>query len=446
MPRSRHVMGAMAPGDVVVEVFRRLLHGQQFSSFSAMEEAIARFSEDLLWSRWVFRLDVCERPVTDENVDPEVVTSFQFDILVSKGRKSLTEDYKYKVAMRHVQPIVEKLKSCGSRRFEELLREADAFGNQIMNVPSGCLHGALFDLPPQPNGDEMETDTRDKVVRCQMREEGDVLIAQWGSNQYPSVRVLRNDPLPPNFHIRGRPSIISQPITGIHTFDLPACGLSDIALWLRTVESRFALRRITKEETQFHYLVAASPLEIATDLRGIMDSQLTETPYTTLKKALISCVSPSTQKRLQPLISEEDLGERKPTQLIRRLEQLSEGQQLEDTMFKQLLLQRLSSSVQAPLAPNILSSSVQMLAETADRKLEYYQPPTLVNFCTRVLTTPTIDDVVKRLDALTLEVSQLRTTSVHGRCSPPITRRPRSPTPNQPTVDGFYWYHQYLLF
>ncbi|BHF71094.1 hypothetical protein SprV_0401414900 [Sparganum proliferum] len=156
-------------------------------------------------SRWVFRLDVCERPVTDENVDPVAVTSFQADILVSKGRGPLTEDYKYRVAMRHVQPIVEKLKSCGSRRFEELLREVDAFANRIMNAPSGCQHGSFVDLPPQPSGDEVEDDTSDEVVRCQMREEGDVLIAQWGSNQDPSVRVLRNDSLLPNFHIRGRP-------------------------------------------------------------------------------------------------------------------------------------------------------------------------------------------------------------------------------------------------
>nr|VZI47264.1 unnamed protein product [Spirometra erinaceieuropaei] len=46
----------------------------------------------LLKSRWVFRLDVSEMRVTDENVDPEAVTSFQVDILVSKGRGPLTED------------------------------------------------------------------------------------------------------------------------------------------------------------------------------------------------------------------------------------------------------------------------------------------------------------------------------------------------------------------
>nr|VZI26258.1 unnamed protein product [Spirometra erinaceieuropaei] len=165
----------------------------------------------------------------------------------------------------------------------------------------------------------------------------------------------------------------SQPIAGIHTFDLPSVWLGDIALWLRTVESRFALRQITREDTKFHYVVAALPMDIATDLRDIIDCPPTEAPYTALKEALISRISLSTQKRLQRLISEEDLGDRKPTQLLRRLEQLADGQKLDATMFKQLFLQRLPPSVQAILAPNIPSSTVQMLAETADRVLEYYQ-------------------------------------------------------------------------
>nr|VZI39670.1 unnamed protein product [Spirometra erinaceieuropaei] len=110
-------------------------------------------------------------------------------------------------------------------------------------------------------------------------------------------------------------------------------------------------------------------------------------------------------------------------------------------MFKQLFLQRLPPSVQAILAPNIPSSTVQMLAETADRILEYYQPPVTVNVASRSTTVPTIEDVVKRLDALTLEVSQLRATRVYNPRSPAISRRPRSFTPNKPTVDGFCWYH-----
>ncbi|BHF74013.1 hypothetical protein SprV_0401709700 [Sparganum proliferum] len=117
----------------------------------------------------------------------------------------------------------------------------------------------------------------------------------------------------------------SQPIAGIHTFDLPSVWLDDITLGLRTVESRFALRQITRENTKFHYVVAAFPMDIATNLREIIDCPATEAPYTALKEALISRISLSTQKRLQRLISEKDFGDRKPTQLPRCLEQLADG-------------------------------------------------------------------------------------------------------------------------
>ncbi|BHF84585.1 hypothetical protein SprV_0902773600 [Sparganum proliferum] len=123
------------------------------------------------------------------------------------------------------------------------------------------------------------------------------------------------------------------------------------------------------------------------------------------------------------------------------MEQLADGQKLDATIFKHLFLQQSLPSVQAILAPNIPSATVQMLAEAADRILEYYQPPVTVTVASRSTIAPTIEDIVKRLDALTLEVSQLRATRVYNRRSPSITRRPRSPTPNQPTVDGFCWYH-----
>nr|VZI41935.1 unnamed protein product [Spirometra erinaceieuropaei] len=233
----------------------------------------------------------------------------------------------------------------------------------------------------------------------------------------------------------------SQPVAGIHTFDLPTVWLGDIALWLRVVESRFVLRQITGEDTKIHYVVTALPMDIATDLRDIIDCSPTEAPNTALKEALICRISLSRQKRLQRLISEEDLGGRKLTQLLKRLEQLADGQKLDVTMFKQLFLQRLPPSVQAILAPSIPSSTVQRLTETVDRILEYYQPPVTVNVASRNTIAPQ-SRMPSNAWMPSLEVSQLQATRVYNPRSPAVTRRPRSPTRNQPTVDGFCWYHR----
>ncbi|BHF59896.1 hypothetical protein SprV_0100285700 [Sparganum proliferum] len=192
----------------------------------------------------------------------------------------------------------------------------------------------------------------------------------------------------------------SHLIAGIPTLDLPTVCVGDIALWLRVVESCFTLRQVTRDDTKFHYVVTALAMDIATDLRVITDH-----PPTVLKKALMTRISLSTQKRLKRLISEEDLGDKNPTQLLRRLEQLAGGRSLDATMFKQLLAQKRSSSVQAVLAPNTPSSSFQMLTETADRIPKYYWSADAVRVASGITAapaSPTIENVIKLLDALAL--------------------------------------------
>ncbi|VDL99611.1 unnamed protein product [Schistocephalus solidus] len=153
-----------------------------------------------------------------------------------------------------------------------------------------------------------------------------------------------------------------QTITGVHTFDLPAVWISDIALWLRTVASRFALRQLTRADTKLHYVLAAVPMDITTDLSNILDSPPTE--------ALISHISLSTQKLLQCLISEEDLGDRKPTQLLSCLDQPPDGQKFDGTMFKQLL----SSSCPPLRKQKRYSTPTIAKANSEARKFQLFPP------------------------------------------------------------------------
>ncbi|BHF65695.1 hypothetical protein SprV_0200870800 [Sparganum proliferum] len=80
----------------------------------------------------------------------------------------------------------------------------------------------------------------------------------------------------------------------------------------------------------------------------------------------------------------------------------------------------------AILAPNIPSSTVQLPAATADRIIEYYQPPITVNVASHITAAVTIENVMERLDDL--EVSQFRASRAFRRRSPSIARRHRSPT------------------
>ncbi|BHF66774.1 hypothetical protein SprV_0200979600 [Sparganum proliferum] len=173
-----------------------------------------------------------------------------------------------------------------------------------MLFPTSVVEGEL------QNVKEAKSSDPDNIPATFLKELANELSEPLAVSPFHPIRALTfnltvNAPvLYPNYLTSDRHRLImsndstSQSIAGIHTFDLPSVWLGEIALRLRTVESRFSLRQNTREDTRFHYVVAALPLDIATDLRDIIDCPSTETPYTALKEALISRISLSTQKHL----------------------------------------------------------------------------------------------------------------------------------------------------
>ena len=109
-------------------------------------------------------------------------------------------------------------------------------------------------------------------------------------------------------------------------------------------------------------------------MRDILVSPPTVKPYQVLKTELMKRTSASEQKRLHQLLTAEELGDRKPSQLLRRMEQLLGAKQLEDSIFKQLFLQRLPHHVQSILASSRDDMTVNQLSELADRILEVASP------------------------------------------------------------------------
>ena len=95
-----------------------------------------------------------------------------------------------------------------------------------------------------------------------------------------------------------------------------------------------------------------------------------ENPSTTLKEALTVRTAESTQLRVQRLISGEELGHRKTSQLLRRMQQLVRYSTIGETILQHMFLQRLPSNVQLVLAGIFDEMTLNKQAELADRMME----------------------------------------------------------------------------
>ena len=223
-----------------------------------------------------------------------------------------------------------------------------------------------------------------------------------------------------------------QAVGGVQ-LKLPPYWPNDPELWFTQVEAQFITRGITVEKTKYAYIVSSLQSEYAQEVRDVLLSPLTTEPYTHLKSELIKRTSASEQKRLHQLLTAEELGDRKPTQLLRRMEQLLGGAKLESSIFTQLFLQRLPHHAQSILASSRDAMTVNQLAQLADRIVEVHvsSSPGISNISsTNAAAAPSPqssacshgDDVKTLADQvmqLTLQVQSL-TTELHqdrGRSS-----------------------------
>lgn len=171
-----------------------------------------------------------------------------------------------------------------------------------------------------------------------------------------------------------------QPQASAVSLKLPDFWPSDPELWFAQAEALFAAQNITQEKTKFGHVVRVLPAQYATEVREII-LRPPEDPYTALKTELQKRVSPSKRQRLQQLLHVEELGDRKPSQLLRHMLKLRGGTLTDaatDELFRELFLQKLPLTVRTALAVH-KDASLSDLADMADHMAEVQGPPAPVN-------------------------------------------------------------------
>ena len=232
---------------------------------------------------------------------------------------------------------------------------------------------------------------------------------------------------------------------------LPPFWPKDPALWFAQIEAQFTTRGITVSKTKFDYVVSSLSPEFATEVRDLLLQPPAEQPYETLKRELTNRTSLSEQRRLQQLLTSEELGDRKPSQVLRRIQQLlgDKATTMDATFMRELFLQRLPPNVRMVLTPSAGDLNLDQLAQLADRIMEASPTPAIAATHTTPTTnqlTTQVEELTRRLDELSTQMSKAVNafTRRRSRSRSPARRRwpPPSTTDSSNTAPNLCWYHQ----
>jgi hypothetical protein len=144
---------------------------------------------------------------------------------------------------------------------------------------------------------------------------------------------------------------------------LPTFWTEDPDVWFTQVESQFAVRNITTDQTRYHYVVAALNTSTAAEVRASLLAPPDDNKYQALKTALLAAYSRSQAQKDSELLAMSGLGDKTPTALLRRLRGLNSDPA---TIFRAFFLAQLPAEVRGVLAAQNLPD-LDDLAKAADR-------------------------------------------------------------------------------
>ncbi|GFX00132.1 transposon Tf2-6 polyprotein [Trichonephila clavipes] len=185
---------------------------------------------------------------------------------------------------------------------------------------------------------------------------------------------------------------------------------------------------ISSDDTKYSALVANLDAETLSYVSDIVLSPPNSDKYHTLSQRLITQFSDSDTQKIKKLLTDLQLGDEKPSHLLRKMKELSNGQLQDD--FLQTFLDKL-----AIIADKVVGASSTICAATT------VPPPSQSSSCS---AQPTMDSLARQIQELSLQVAELtreRNSSRHQRYSPD-RRRSHSRSRSVNRGSGICYYHR----
>lgn len=153
---------------------------------------------------------------------------------------------------------------------------------------------------------------------------------------------------------------------------VPPFSPEDPEIWFALLEGQFTNFGIEDDETKFTQVTVNLDLVHAREVKDIIINPPAQNRYQKIKTELIRRLTASHEKKVRQLLTHEVLGDRKPSQFLRHLQDLA-GPSVPADFVKTIWCQRLPSNVQTVLASQP-SLSPEQLADLADNIQDIVSP------------------------------------------------------------------------
>lgn len=239
-------------------------------------------------------------------------------------------------------------------------------------------------------------------------------------------------------------SIPPQQNANIHTvfarLPMPTVTNTNIEAWFISMEYWFIASGITADRQQFSTVLAAIDPNLLVQLTEILREQPQVGKYLFIKNKLIAHFADSEQRKLNRLLSEMPLGDKRPSELFHEMKRVA-GNVLGDAALKGLWLQRLPQAAQPVVAAS--TGSATEYTKIADSIMDALAPRTVQQVA--VNPTSELSELKAMVAEMRLQINSFQQRS-RSQSREPTRTRQRTPTNNgnvNTNADpSLCWYHQ----
>lgn len=220
-------------------------------------------------------------------------------------------------------------------------------------------------------------------------------------------------------------------------------------LWFIQIEAILSPQK-TSDVNKYFMVVAKLSKEAIQQVADIVANPPENNKFETLKKRLLQIYEESETRQIQKLVSEMELGDQKPSQLLRRMRELARDK-IEDDTLKILWQGHLPSSVRAVLTVTS-TKNLEELAVIADKIMDTHQQEQINEVARSSSGTTTAYDiaaVMAEIAKINLKMEEMdrgrgrpraRSRSKYRNCTSHRSRSRSRRTPQDPDwLCSYHW-------